>query len=43
MVWVYDRRPVNGAGFVCFGQQCVPSDQQVAQEFLGHSGSDWND
>ncbi|CAK9075130.1 unnamed protein product [Durusdinium trenchii] len=37
MVWVYDRRPVNGAGFVCFGQQCVPSDQQVAQELIAYT------
>ena len=22
-IWAYDRRPVNGAGFVCFGQRLL--------------------
>jgi hypothetical protein len=26
MVWVYDKRPVNGAAFVYFG--CVPVDSE---------------
>lgn len=26
-VWLYDRRPVNGAGFVCFGQRIIISDE----------------
>ncbi|CAE7241682.1 ddaF [Symbiodinium natans] len=37
MVWVYDRRPANGAGFVCFGQQCVLPDSPVAQELIAYT------
>ena len=25
-IWAYDRRPVNGAGFVCFGQRPLTVD-----------------
>ena len=34
---VYDRRPANGAGFVCFGQHCVPSDSPVAQQLIAYT------
>ena len=37
MVWVYDRRPVNGASFVCFGQQCVASESPVARELIEYT------
>ena len=37
MVWVYDRRPANGAGFVCFGQQCVLADNPVAQQLITYT------
>ena len=37
MVWVYDRRPANGAGFVCFGEHCVPSDSPVAQQLIAYT------
>lgn len=37
LVWVYDRRPANGAGFVCFGQQCVASDSEVARELIQYT------
>ena len=37
MVWVYDRRPANGAGFVCFGQQCVLPDSPVAQQLIAYT------
>ena len=37
MVWVYDRRPANGAGFVPFGQHCVPSDSPVAQQLIAYT------
>ena len=28
-VWEYDRRPVNGAGFVCFGQNYSPLERNL--------------
>lgn len=31
MVWVYDKRPCNGADFVYFGMVPVPSDSEVAK------------
>jgi hypothetical protein len=34
---VYDRRPANGAGFVCFGQQCVASDSEVARQLIQYT------
>ncbi|CAK9098287.1 unnamed protein product [Durusdinium trenchii] len=37
LVWVYDRRPANGAGFVCFGTKCVPSESPVAQELIAYT------
>jgi len=37
LVWVYDRRPANGAGFVNFGQHCVPSDDPVAAQLIAYT------
>ena len=37
MVWVFDRRPANGAGFVCFGQHCVASNDLVAQQVIAYT------
>jgi biotin carboxylase len=37
LVWVYDRRPANGADFVCFGQQCVPADEPVARQLIAYT------
>eukprot|EP00438_Fugacium_kawagutii_P008905 Skav215713 [mRNA] locus=scaffold2573:404420:408425:- [translate_table: standard] len=37
LVWVYDRRPANGAGFVCFGQKCVASDSPVARQLIAYT------
>jgi hypothetical protein len=32
-IWAYDRRAVNGAGFVCFGQRllCIDDDPCLTQ------------
>jgi len=37
LVWVYDRRPANGADFVCFGQNVVRSDSPEAQELIKYT------
>jgi len=37
LVWVYDRRSANGGDFVCFGQECVLSDSDVAQELIAYT------
>jgi len=37
LVWVYDRRLANGSDFVCFGQQCVPADEPVAQQLIAYT------
>lgn len=37
LVWVYDRRPANDAGFVCFGQKPVLSDSPVAQQLIAYT------
>lgn len=34
MVWVYDRRPVNGAAFVCHGAIPVPLDSEEAKVLI---------
>lgn len=34
---VFDRRPANGAGFVCFGQHCVASNDLVAQQVIAYT------
>merc|ERR1719387_2434097 len=31
MVWVYDKRPTNGADFVYFGMEPVPADSDIAK------------
>mmetsp|Transcript_15237 Transcript_15237/g.34244 ORF Transcript_15237/g.34244 Transcript_15237/m.34244 type:complete len:540 (-) Transcript_15237:2177-3796(-) len=33
-IWLYDRRPVNGAGFVCFGQQLLLVDAENVREII---------
>eukprot|EP00913_Durusdinium_trenchii_P013052 g12252.t1 len=37
MVYVYDRRAANGAGFVCFGFRCVAAESPVAQELIRYT------
>jgi hypothetical protein len=37
LVWVYDRRAVNGGDFVCFGQKCVPNDCTRAQQLISYT------
>jgi biotin carboxylase len=33
-IWAYDRRPVNGAGFVCFGQEMLVADAEHVREII---------
>eukprot|EP01038_Epipyxis_sp_PR26KG_P016284 gene16284-22181_t len=33
-MWVYDRRPANGAGFVCFGQRILSADEPNCAEII---------
>ena len=33
-IWAYDRRPVNGAGFVCFGQRLLTMQDDIHCEEL---------
>jgi biotin carboxylase len=33
-IWVYDRRPVNGAGFVLFGQKMLAADAEHVREII---------
>jgi biotin carboxylase len=33
-LWVYDRRAVNGAGFVCFGQRLLTADEPHLREMI---------
>lgn len=35
-VWEYDRRPVNGAGFVCFGQTVLTTDHPRVPAILSY-------
>eukprot|EP01034_Spumella_vulgaris_P030712 gene30712-37969_t len=35
-IWVYDRRKVNGAGFVCFGQRLLTVDEPHCQELIAY-------
>lgn len=35
-IWEYDRRPVNGADFVCFGQRLMTIDEDRAQEIVDY-------
>uniref|UniRef100_A0A7S4SRV4 ATP-grasp domain-containing protein n=1 Tax=Alexandrium monilatum TaxID=311494 RepID=A0A7S4SRV4_9DINO len=37
MMWVYDKRPCNGANFVYFGTQPVPSDSEVAKVLVEYT------
>ncbi len=33
-IWAYDRRAVNGAGFVCFGQRLMTIDEEHCAEMV---------
>ena len=35
-IWEYDRRPVNGANFVCFGQRLMIADEDRVQELVAY-------
>ena len=35
-VWVYDRRPANGAHFVCFGQKLLTMEDEHVQEIVAY-------
>jgi biotin carboxylase len=35
-VWAYDRRAVNGAGFVCFGQRLLTADEPHVRELIAY-------
>jgi hypothetical protein len=35
-IWEYDRRAVNGAPFVCFGQKLMTIDEDRAQELVAY-------
>jgi biotin carboxylase len=35
-VWAYDRRAVNGAGFVCFGQRLLMADEPHVRELIAY-------
>ena len=35
-IWEYDRRPVNGADFVCFGQRLMIADEDRVQELVAY-------
>jgi biotin carboxylase len=33
-IWLYDRRPANGASFVCFGQRALMADEPRMREII---------
>ena len=35
-IWAYDRRPINGAGFVCFGQRLLTADEPHCRELIDY-------
>ena len=35
-IWEYDRRAVNGASFVCFGQRCLTIDDPRVKELVAY-------
>ena len=35
-IWAYDRRPINGAGFVCFGQRLLTADEPQCRELIDY-------
>mmetsp|Transcript_42413 Transcript_42413/g.101419 ORF Transcript_42413/g.101419 Transcript_42413/m.101419 type:complete len:476 (-) Transcript_42413:273-1700(-) len=37
MVWVYDKRPCNGANFVYFGTLPVPADSEIARVLIEYT------
>lgn len=37
MVWVYDKRPTNGAAFVYYGMIPVPADSEIAKQLIKYT------
>jgi ATP-grasp domain len=35
-IWAYDRRPANGAHFVCFGQRLLTADDPLCPELVAY-------
>ena len=35
-IWAYDRRPANGAHFVCFGQRMLTADDPLCPELVAY-------
>lgn len=35
-IWAYDRRPANGAHFVCFGQHIMAIDEELCPELVAY-------
>ena len=35
-IWAYDRRPANGAHFVCFGQHMMTIDEELCPELVAY-------
>ena len=35
-IWAYDRRPINGAGFVLFGQRLLTADEPHCRELIDY-------
>ena len=35
-IWAYDRRPCNGAHFVCFGQHIMSIDEELCPELVAY-------
>jgi biotin carboxylase len=35
-IWAYDRRPANGAHFVCFGQRLLTGDDKLCPELVAY-------
>ena len=38
-VWEYDRRAINGAGFVCMGQRLLCDDEEIVQQLVDYQFS----
>jgi len=37
MIWVYDKRPTNGAAFVYYGMVPVPADSEIAKKLIKYT------
>merc|ERR1719379_1593058 len=37
MVWVYDKRPTNGAAFVYWGMIPVPAESEIAKQLIEYT------